>query len=106
VGLATAGGQLELELRAASTSPSIIALAPAALATQPLATPYGQLALDPTVAWRALTVTPIGQPTLLSLPIPVAASGQTWSVQPWIVSSSAPAGAAFGNALEFRVEAP
>jgi hypothetical protein len=106
VGLATAGGQLELELRAASTSPSIIVLAPAALATQPLATPYGQLALDPTVAWRALTVTPSGQPTLLSLPIPIAASGQTWSVQPWIVSSSAPAGAAFGNALEFRVEAP
>ena len=103
---ALAGGPLILEILGADFGHATVALSPAPLASQPAASPYGMLALNPTVAWRALhiTVPGFGSPVTTSLVLPLASAGETWGLQTLIWSSASATGAAFSNAIEITIQ--
>ncbi|MEM6567303.1 MAG: right-handed parallel beta-helix repeat-containing protein [Planctomycetota bacterium] len=105
LGPAVAGTDLELELIGPDPGMATIAISPVPLVA-PAVSPYGALALDPVVAWRALRVVVPGGgvPALARLPLPSISVGETWGVQALLPSAAAPAGGAFSNPLEIEIE--
>ncbi len=103
---ALAGEPLILEILGPDFGHATVAFSPVPLASQPAASPYGMLALDPTVAWRALhiTVPGSGSPVTTSLMLPLASAGETWGLQTLIWSSASATGAAFSNAIEIAIQ--